>query len=136
MKTVKVKGRAAQALSGRTMRKKKLPQKPKALLCFSMAPQAPWMPELAISVVSFCFRESRNICGRFRRPIAFTHSPMSWRRFRGFFFACGTQGKWGYLARCGAGAERRTPLLIRLSPAVPSLLARIAQHAGLPEAKI
>jgi len=34
------------------------------------------------------------------------------------------------------GAERRALLPVRLPPAVSSLLARIAQHAGLPDAKI
>ena len=34
------------------------------------------------------------------------------------------------------GAERRAPPPVRLSPAVSSLLARIAQHVGLPDAKI
>jgi hypothetical protein len=34
------------------------------------------------------------------------------------------------------GVERRAPPLVRLSPAKSSLLARLAQHAGLPDAKI
>jgi hypothetical protein len=34
------------------------------------------------------------------------------------------------------GAERRAPPLVRLSPAVSSLLSRIAKHVGLSNAKI
>jgi hypothetical protein len=33
------------------------------------------------------------------------------------------------------GVERRAPPLIRLSPVVSPLLARIAQHTGFPDAK-
>jgi hypothetical protein len=34
------------------------------------------------------------------------------------------------------GAERRTPPPIRLSAAVSSLLARVAQHEGLSDAEL
>ena len=34
------------------------------------------------------------------------------------------------------GVKRRAPTLVRPSPAVSSLLPRIAQHAGHPDAKI